>query len=653
MLTLAASWLGVRWSETTPGTRSATDSTTIAESIKGAASADGVAMDKRQSPRTALDPARCLFPVLKWSKAVLPVRAKPLSLAQSRVEATAVLVPQTLKPLAELRAGQLVLLPLADGEVAEAVVNLAVPDDAGWVRVGGAFIQGGRGDFSLAQKIDEPLTWAGHIYHHERQVGYELIRTATGLHFNRKPLDSMMCQGMPRAPGPPPDRAPAAASAATTSVLAALPALDSKPAAVGVLYLDFDGEVVTDPGWNGGATILAQPALMGSYPITNAQITEVWQRVAEDFKSFDVTVTTIRARYDAAPVGARVLCIVTPTDSWYSRSVGGVAKFRGYRGPAAGHSSTVPCWVFNNTDPSVMALTCSHELGHMVDLSHDGTNYLTYYGGHDSGVTSWGPIMGAPWYREVTQWSIGDYTDANNHEDDFDVVASVIAEPFGGSGFATDESGGSITTAASLDIVSTVNRSGIIDSQNDADFYKLSTSGGALNITCQPAAIDPNLDAELTLYNQGGGVIATSTVQAYSLAANLTTTLATGTYYLGVRGKGRAASSFVNGYSRYGSAGAYTLTGSYVPLPVAPLFIQQPVGLTTVNQGAKVTLSVKTLSHSKVTYQWRKNDADMPGKTAASLVLTSAQAADAAIYAVLAKNTAGEELSEPAFVEVL
>lgn len=605
--------------------------------------------------KTAADPARCVFPVPQWVKAVLPVRSTPLSLAQSRVEATAMLAAQTLKPLGELKTGQHILLPLSDGEIVEAVVKLVVPDDVGWVRVGGAFVGDGKGEFALAQKIGEPLKWAGHIYHHTRQLGYELLSTASGLQLNRKPLDSMLCQGMPRPPGPLPGRVPAAASA-SVGVLAAPPALDSKPGAVGVLYLDFDGEVVTDPHWYSGGTIVAQPALMGGSPITNAQITEVWQRVAEDFKPFDVTVTTMRSRYDSAPVGARALCIITPSDSWFYASVGGVAYLRSYRGPDAGYSSTIPCWVFNNSDPSVMALTCSHELGHMVDLMHDGTTTLSYYGGHDYGVTSWGPIMGAPWYRDVTQWSIGDYSSADNQEDDFAIVSSVIAEPFGGTGYAVDEAGGSIATATELEVVGTVNRSGIISSQGDADYYLLRTAGGALNITAQPAATDPNLDVELTLYTQAGSMVATAPVQPLSLAANVTATLAAGTYSVAVRGKGRAANNAVvppvKGYSRYGSAGAYTLTGTYVPLPTLPLFTQQPVALTTVNQGTKVTLSVKTLSHTKVTYQWRKDGTVMPGKTAASLVLTSAQATDAATYTVLAKNAAGEELSDPAVVQV-
>ena len=651
LVALLAMWLGFRWGSPLMDTSAAQNLTESSVEIsRPATSMIGSVRDNVKEQA-----ARCLFPVPQWGKAVLPEMASSLSLAQSRVQATAKLQPGTLRPLRELHVGQRVLLPLADGEVVEAVVKLILPDDAGWVRVGGAFLGTARGEFSLAQKIDTPGQWAGRILHHDPQLGYQLASTDAGLLLHRKPLASMVCQGIPRSPNQPP--AGLEASRSSVSVLAAQPALDSKPDAVGVLYLDFDGEQVSDPDWNSGFTIVAQPALLGGYPITTAQITDVWQRVAEDFKPFNVSVTTNRARYDSAPPGARALCIITPSDSWFYASVGGVAYLRSYRGPGEGFSSTIPCWVFNNSTKSDMALTCSHELGHMVGLSHDGTGILTYYGGHDSGVTSWGPIMGAPWGRRVTHWSIGDYPTADNQEDDLDVVSQIIAEPLSlASGMVQDEAGGTRATAAVLDVVATVNRSGIISSRTDADYYKLTTAGGLAKITGTPATTDANLDVQLTLYNELGGVVTTSLTQTGSLAANVTATLSPGIYYIEVRGKGRLAdnSGFtpVIGYTNYGSAGAYVLTGSYVPLPVTPLFIQQPMALTTVTQGAKVTLSAKTLSNTGVSYQWKKNNINMPGKTTATLVLSSVQAADAATYIVVAKNSAGEVPSDPAVLVV-
>lgn len=569
--------------------------------------------------------------------------------------ATAQLSPKDLRPLVEIKAGDQLSLPLGEGDTVTAVVRNVFENDVGWRRVAGVFIEGLDGQFSFSQKIGTPGEWAGMILRPDRKTGYQVTTENGHVLVHRKPIDAVICSsGMPKAPGEPPRGAQAAA---LPSVLAeAPPSLQSNPGAAGVLYLDFDGETVTDPDWNGGATIVAAPAVVGSVAITNSQITDVWMRVAEDFRPFDVNVTTDRSVYDSAPVGARALCVVTPTDTWYPSSVGGVAFLRSYRGPASGFASTVPCWVFNNSSTSVIALTCSHELGHMVGLRHDGTPSLTYYGGHDTGVTSWGPIMGAPWGRSVTQWSIGDYTGANNQEDDFLIVSDIIQDGGSATGYVADEAGATTGTAKALAIAGTVSQPGIISSRNDVDYYMFKTAGGTANITASPAALDGNLDIELTLMDGTGTVLTTSPIQANSLAGNVTRTLTSGTYYLGVRGKGRAANGTASppvvGYSNYGSAGYYNLTGSYVPLPVAPLITEEPAASTTAVQGSKVTLTVKAISNTAMTYQWRKNGSNMPGKTSSSLVFTSVQPTDDATYSVVVKNAAGDATSADAILTV-
>ena len=61
-----------------------------------------------------------------------------------------------------------------------------------------------------------------------------------------------------------------------------------------------------------------------------------------------------------------------------------------------------------------VAEAASHEAGHTLSLRHDGTSTAGYYGGHGS----WGPIMGTPYSRFVSQWSNGQYPDANNTSED-------------------------------------------------------------------------------------------------------------------------------------------------------------------------------------------------------------------------------------------
>lgn len=62
-----------------------------------------------------------------------------------------------------------------------------------------------------------------------------------------------------------------------------------------------------------------------------------------------------------------------------------------------------PCFIFPKEYTSSssnayankgIAETISHEVGHTLNLVHDGDSFSQYYGGHGTGVTSWAPIMG-------------------------------------------------------------------------------------------------------------------------------------------------------------------------------------------------------------------------------------------------------------------
>jgi hypothetical protein len=61
-----------------------------------------------------------------------------------------------------------------------------------------------------------------------------------------------------------------------------------------------------------------------------------------------------------------------------------------------------------------VAEAISHEAGHNMGLSHDGTASVGYYQGHGSGATGWAPIMGVGYYQALVQWSKGEYSGANN-----------------------------------------------------------------------------------------------------------------------------------------------------------------------------------------------------------------------------------------------
>jgi hypothetical protein len=95
--------------------------------------------------------------------------------------------------------------------------------------------------------------------------------------------------------------------------------LSSYPTASATIFLDFDGQTVNSPYWNGGTPFVCAPAAL-----TNAQMVRVFNQVSEDFRPFNLNITTDSSVYFAAPATRRQRIIITPTSSWYG-SAGGVA----------------------------------------------------------------------------------------------------------------------------------------------------------------------------------------------------------------------------------------------------------------------------------------------------------------------------------------
>ena len=234
--------------------------------------------------------------------------------------------------------GTLLALPLFEGVQARGVVVLNRPqNDQNPFAVSGEITEPFRGSFVL---VDDPrLGWRGMILPSSGDRAFDLEEDEAGqLFLYEMPRGEVVCSPMPRHPefvaapsslaplpvipsggfrsareqaawlaalrAAPPPAAPAGLQRATGPV----PVLRSRPGARGVLYLDFDGEVVTDPYWANGRTIRAAAS-----EFSTAQMTDIWRIVAEDFTPFQVNVTTVEADYTSAPQGLRMRCIFTPT----------------------------------------------------------------------------------------------------------------------------------------------------------------------------------------------------------------------------------------------------------------------------------------------------------------------------------------------------
>ncbi len=335
-----------------------------------------------------------------------------------------------------------------------------------------------------------------------------------------------------------------------------VPKLNSLATAQPTIFLDFDGHTVQTAAWQSGNAFVCAPAAL-----TNTQITEIFNRVSEDYRPFTINVTTDSTKYLAAPLESRIRVIITPTSAWYPNA-GGTSYNNSFN-----WGSDIPCFVFSDrlaNSSKYVGECCSHESGHSLGLSHQSRydvscNLLEVYNtGVGSGETSWSPIMGNSYYRNMTGW--------NNGPTQFDCVApqdnlSIIASPINGVSYRSDDFSETLdNNTTNLNPVS-FNISGIITTQTDKDAFKIVLPQTApMHIDAIPYSVDgningSNLDMLLFLYNSSNTLIATYN-PVNSMKVVVDTTLNAGTYYVVVAGTGN------NNASNYGSLGAYTLSGS-------------------------------------------------------------------------------------------
>jgi len=355
----------------------------------------------------------------------------------------------------------------------------------------------------------------------------------------------------------------AAEVAAAKVPLTSIPALNSHPGAPATLFLDFGGaNIPTWGGYNPGIT----PALdQDNDPTTfsDAEIQTIrdsWAAVAEDYSPFNINVTTVDP---GNRTDRKTQCIVIGgTGAWYG-SAGGVSYIGSFS-----NSDPNTGFVFLNSNANFIGAAAAHEAGHGFGLQHqssyDANGVRTDEYSHGDQVDS--PIMGYGYTSRNVWWKGPTSISVDDIQDDMAVIASAA----NGFGYRPDDhtnspaSGGALTQQAGSGSTIQLGGSGVIEQATDQDWFTFTVpSSASVSMKIDVAPQFADLNARLELRSSSGATLV-GAADSSALGELLTTTLAAGTYRLGVMSHHQPTSG--GGFiTRVGDVGQYSVHVSVTP----------------------------------------------------------------------------------------
>ena len=348
------------------------------------------------------------------------------------------------------------------------------------------------------------------------------------------------------------------------------PIYNSYPSAAATIFLDFDGQAISGTSWNTSTNAI----VCGPSNLNAAQITEVFNRVAEDYRPFNINITTDSTKYWAAPATQRMRIILTITSDWYG-AAGGVSYTNSFV-----WGDNTPAFVFTallNYNIKNISEAASHEAGHTLGLRHQSlydancSKTTDYNSGVGDGEIGWAPIMGVGYYKNFTVWHNGTSSaGCTAIQSDLEIISSTR----NGFGYRTDDHASKFTDATAASFVN--NQfvvSGVISETTDQDLFKFKLNSNSrfvldgIPYNVGTGNTGSDLDMQVELIDSKQNVVGTYN-PGNELSSIIDTSLTSGTYYLRIDGKGNQYAS------EYGSLGSYSLQadlGTNKPLPLHQL----------------------------------------------------------------------------------
>jgi hypothetical protein len=414
-----------------------------------------------------------------------------------------------------------------------AVVARSYEFTADYLAIDGAAVESERSSFILKGDGQDIYGW---LVLPERDVAFEYTTSPQGsVVVHRVPITKIypVCDdGPPEAGGPAFEPSAEAAAAAGDAPHIGdydgsdTNKLQSRPGATKVLFMD-----------------------VAALTLAKAELWRAWQIVAGTYSAFDVNVTTDATVYNAAAARDRGMACISNEDGRSTCSVNAFGTSR-------------CCNVFNKGNGYYQGTTTAHELGHLMGLGHDGGGSGgEYFEGF--AAFRWVPIMGnstpkTSWGAQALyQWSKGEYTGANQTQDDLAVITRNLP-------YREDD----IPDAKALVIaiggqVSAADNRGQIARNTDSDTFTFAVASGdgraMLVIDRIEYFAGAYLDVAAEIQDASGTMIAQSNDKV-ARTAKLDVSLPAGEYKLIIRGGAEGTPQ--NGFSNYSSLGYYAISGT-------------------------------------------------------------------------------------------
>jgi hypothetical protein len=291
---------------------------------------------------------------------------------------------------------------------------------------------------------------------------------------------------------------------------------------------------------------------------TKEEMYRVWQCTADQYSMFNLNVTTDPAVYNAAK-SADVLKTgnITFVDQ-DGRSNACVACFGT---TAAGTLYRDPS---NNDYGYGIGMTCAHEMGHQMGMSHDGGSAQTdpeyFYG---LPAVQWCPIMGNYWYggnwaNQLFTWSKGEYNTATQTQDDLKIMNVNEKVPY----MVDDNVSGKKLKIGSAGTIGSSDNWGQIEKNTDTDefTFEVGEAGGKINLRIDPIEYLRQLDIAAKIVDASGTAVSTSNLAVNRSAEFKDLSLKAGKYTLVIQGGAELTPQ--TGFSTYSSLGYYAMEGT-------------------------------------------------------------------------------------------